>query len=143
MKDPNTVFLYMFDWFIEWYGKTTSEDREANQQRMATDWHPSEGFEPLATRLFIGASYTSAARYPMRDCDVIDIGLRVIKRCGMYSEEYKNWIAWEHVSPPIDETIDSFKEYWSGVIALVNQTAAPASQHGYGMAAVDNNASVA
>jgi hypothetical protein len=79
----------------------------------------------------------------MRDRDVIDIGLRVIKRCGMYSELYKNWIARERVSPPIDKTIDSFKEYWSGAIALVNQTAAPASQHGYGLAAVVDNALVA
>ena len=78
---------------------------------MAADWHPSKGFEPLATRLFIGASYAIAARYPMRDYDIIDIGLRVIKRCGMYSKEYKNWIAREHVSPPIDETIETFKEY--------------------------------
>ena len=83
---------------------------------MATKWHHSKGFEPLATRLFIGASYASAMRYPTRDRDVIDIGLRVI---------------------------DSFKEYWSVAIALVNQTAAPALQHGYGMAAVDNDASIA
>jgi hypothetical protein len=93
MKNPNTVFLYMFDWFIERYGKTTSEDREANRQQMATDWHPSKGFKPLTTRLFIGALYASAVRYPKRDCDVIDIGLRIIKCCGMYSKEYKNWIA--------------------------------------------------
>ena len=78
----------------------------------------------------------------MWDCNVIDIGLRVIKRCGMYSKEYKNWIAREHESPPIVETIDSFKEYWSGASALVNQTAAPASQHGYSMAAVNNDASI-
>jgi len=50
---------------------------------MAADWHPTNGFEPLATRLFIGASYASAALYPMDDRDVIDIGLRIIKRCGM------------------------------------------------------------
>jgi len=80
MKQPNTVFLHMFNWFIEKYGKTTTEDREDNRQRMAADWHPSDGFEPLATRLFVGASYASAARYPMDDRDVIDIGLRVIKR---------------------------------------------------------------
>ena len=80
MKQPNTVFLHMLNWFIEKYGKTTTEDREDNRQRMAADWHPSDGFEPLATCLFIGASYASAARYPMDDCDVIDIGLRVIKR---------------------------------------------------------------
>jgi len=30
-------------------------------------------------RLFIGASYASAARYLMDNRDVIDIGLRVIK----------------------------------------------------------------
>jgi hypothetical protein len=58
-------------------------------------------------------------------------------------DEYKNWIARENETPPIAETIDSFKEYWADAIALVNQTAAPASQHGYGMAAMDDNASIA
>ncbi len=86
MKQPNMVFLHMFDWFITKYGKMTAEDCEDNRQRMAADWHPSNGFEPLATRLFIGASYVSTAHYPMDDYDVIDIGLRVIKRCGMYSK---------------------------------------------------------
>jgi hypothetical protein len=143
MKEPNTVFLHMFNWFIEKYGKTTTEDREDNRQRMAADWQPSDGFEPLATRLFIGASYASAARYPMDDRDVIDIGLRVIKRCGMYSEEYKNWIAREHETPPIVETIDSFKEYWAAAISLVNQTSIPAANHGYGMAAMDEDTSIA
>ena len=45
----------------------------------------------------------------------------------------------EQESPPITKTIDSFKEYWSGVITLVNQTAAPALQHGCGLAAVNND----
>jgi hypothetical protein len=143
MKQPNTVFLHMFNWFIEKYGKTTTEDRKDNRQRMAADWHPSDGFEPLATRLFVGASYTSASRYPMDDRDVIDIGLRVIKRCGMYSEEYKNWITRENESPPIVETIDSFKEYWAAAISLVNQTAIPAANHGYGMNVMDDDTSIA
>jgi len=143
MKQPNTVFLHMFDWFITKYGKTTTKDQEENRQRMAADWHPADGFKPLATRLFIGASYASAARYPMDDCDVIDISLRNIKRCGMYSEEYKNWIARENETPPIVEAIDSFKEYWANAIALVNQTAASALQHGCGMATMDDDASIA
>jgi len=79
MKQPNTVFLHMFDWFITKYSKTTTKDREENRQRMAADWHPADGFEPLATRLFIGASYTSAACYLMDNRDIIKIGLRVIK----------------------------------------------------------------
>ena len=44
MKDPNTVFLYMFDWFINKYGKTTSKDCKANWQQMAAKWHPDKGF---------------------------------------------------------------------------------------------------
>ena len=79
MKQPNMVFLHMFDWFITKYGKTMSEDREENRQRMAADWHPYDGFEPLAMRLFIDASYASAACYPIDDGNAIDIGLRVIK----------------------------------------------------------------
>jgi hypothetical protein len=139
MKHPNMVFLHMFEWFITKYGKTMAKDRKDNRQRMAADWHPSNGFEPLATCLFIGASFVSTARYPMDDCDVINIGLRIIKCCGMYSEDYKNWIARKNKTPAIVETINSFKKCWANVIALVNQTAVPASQHGYGMAAMDNN----
>jgi hypothetical protein len=45
---------------------------------MAATWHPSEGFEPLAMRLFIGTSYASAECYPMDDHDIIDIGLHII-----------------------------------------------------------------
>jgi hypothetical protein len=89
----------MFDWFIMKYGRTTTEDCKENWQRMATTWHPSKGFEPLATRLFIGASYASATRYPMDDRDVIDISLNIIKRCGMYAKEYKNWISCKNAVP--------------------------------------------
>ncbi len=120
MKQPNTVFLHMFDWFINKYGKMTTKDCKENQQKMAADWHPSDGFKPLATCLFVGASYARAARYPVNGCNVIDIGLRVIKWCRMYSKEYKNWIARECETPAIVETIDSFKEYWAHAITLVN-----------------------
>jgi hypothetical protein len=47
----------------------------------------------------------------MNDRDVINIGLRVIKWHGMYSEEeYKNWIARESETPAIAKMINSFKE---------------------------------
>ncbi len=109
---------------------------------MAATWHPSKGFKPLATHLFIGTSHASAARYPMDKCNVINISLRVIKHCGMYAEEYKNWILHKNRVPLVIKTIDSFKEYWANTIALVNQRAVPALQHGYGMTAVDDNALV-
>ncbi len=62
MKQPNTVFLHMFDWFITKYGRTTTKDREINWQRMAATWHPTKGFDPLAMHLFINVSYASAAQ---------------------------------------------------------------------------------
>jgi hypothetical protein len=79
----------------------------------------------------------------MEERDIINIGLRVIKRCGMYAKEYKAWIGMENAgqlaSPRIKQTLDSFKGFWSNAITLVNQTSVPALQYGYGMAAIDNN----
>jgi hypothetical protein len=60
----------------------------------------------------------------------------------MYPKEYKNWILHKKAVPPIVETINSFKEYWDNAIALVNQTAVPALQHGNGMTAMDDGALV-
>jgi hypothetical protein len=90
MKKPNTVFLRMFDWFIAKYGKAMTKDCKASRHRMATEWHSTNFFEPLTMHLFIGASHTSVTLYPMRDYNIIDIDLHVIKRYGMYSEKYKN-----------------------------------------------------
>jgi hypothetical protein len=45
----------------------------------------------------------------------------------------------QNAVPLIIKTIDSFKEYWASAIALINQMAVLALQHGYGMIAVDNN----
>ncbi len=143
MGSPNTVFLHIFDWFIKKYGITTTEEREENQQRMADNWQPTNGFEQLITRLFLGTPYASAARYPMEERDIINIGLRVIKRCGMYAKEYKAWIgiknAGQLANPRIKQTLDSFKGFLSNTITLVHQTSVPALQHGYGMAAMDDN----
>jgi hypothetical protein len=39
LRKPHIVFIDMFLWFVNHYGKTMSEDRKANHQRMAADWH--------------------------------------------------------------------------------------------------------
>jgi hypothetical protein len=112
---------------------------------MATNRQPTNGFEQLVLRPFLGKSYASTARYPMEECDIIDIGLHVIKRCGMYAKEYKVWIgiknAGQLASPHVKQMLDSFKGFWSNAITLVNQMSIPALQHGYGMAAMNNNGS--
>jgi hypothetical protein len=107
---------------------------------MAADWHPSEGFDALTIRLFKGGAYSNACDYPIPIRDIIDIGIRYIKRSGLYNEEYKQWI--ERSKANALATPDSFKTWWANKITLVNQTAIPAALHGYGMMAATDNESV-
>ncbi len=106
---------------------------------MAANWHLSNGFDHLVLLLFTGAAFASSTGYPMNNIDVLNIGLRIIKCCSMYTKEYKQWIAREAIRPCIVKDMTSFKEFWSSKIALVNQTTIPASLHSYGMPAANNN----
>jgi hypothetical protein len=109
---------------------------------MAANRHPTDGFDAFILRLFTGAAYASSAGYRMNDVNIVDISLRIIKQCGMYGKEYKAWIACKTVRPRIIKMVDRFKTFWVTKITLVNQTTIPASMHGYGMAAVNNDESV-
>ncbi len=60
----------------------------------------------------------------------------------MYANEYKAWIAHKAIHPKMVKTFDSFITFWAAKITLVNQTAIPASQYGYGMATNNNDNSV-
>jgi hypothetical protein len=142
LRKPNIVFVDLFLWFVKQYGTTTAEDCKANQQHMAANWHPTKGFDALILHLFTGAAFASSARFKMNDVDIVDIGLCIIKQCGMYGKEYKAWITCEAIHPHIVKTFDTFKTFWAAKIMLVNQTAIPASLLGYGMAAVNDDNSI-
>jgi hypothetical protein len=139
---PNIVFVNMSMWCVDHYDKTMAEDHKANRQQIAANWHPANDFDTLILRLFTGAAFAGCTNFTMADCNIVDIGLRVVKWCGMYAKEYKAWIAREAIHPRIVETFDCFKTFWAAKITLVNQTAVPASQYGYGMAATNDNNSV-
>ncbi len=140
--EPNIVFVNLFLWFVNQYGKTMAKDREANRQRMAANWHPTNGFDTLIVRLFTSAVYASSVGYRMNNVDIVNIGLHIIKRCRMYGKEYKAWIACEAIRPRIVKMVDTFKMCWAAKITLMNQNAIPASMHGYGMAAMNDDDSV-
>jgi hypothetical protein len=78
MENPNTVFREMFDWFVFKYGHTSAEDHEVNRTVMASEWHPSMGFELLAVHLFCGATFANLAKYPINGDDIVDIGIHVL-----------------------------------------------------------------
>jgi hypothetical protein len=122
---PNILFVNMFVWVFDHYGKTTAEDCKANCQRMAANWHPTNNFDTLVLRLFTGTVFVGCTNFMMADRNIVNISLLVIKRCGMYAKEYKVWIAGKAIRPRIVETFDSFKTFWAAKITLVNQTAIP------------------
>jgi hypothetical protein len=57
LREPNIVFVNMFEWFVGHYGKMAAKDHDANRLRMTTNWHPADGFDTLALHLFTGAAY--------------------------------------------------------------------------------------
>ena len=138
LRKPNIVFVNMFEWFAQHYGTTMAEDRDANRQRMAADWHPGDGFDALTLCLFTGAAYTNATGYPIVNRNIVDIGICIIKQCGLYMEEYTRWIFRATATLHIVKTLDTFKKFWTDKITLVNQMAILASWHGYGMVAVND-----
>jgi hypothetical protein len=69
-----------------------AEDHDMNCQWMNADWHSGNEFVALALHLLTSMGDTNATGYPIVDCNIIDIEICVIKRCGLYIEEYKQWI---------------------------------------------------
>jgi hypothetical protein len=129
LSEPHIILVDMFMWFVDHYGKTTAEDCKANCQRMAANWHPPNGFDTLVLCLFTGTAFAGCINFTMADHDIVNIGLRVIKWCGMYAKEYKAWIACKAINPRIVK-LSTFKTFWAAKITLVNQTTVPASQYG-------------
>jgi hypothetical protein len=138
MMDPNAVFRQCFDWFITKYGRTSAEDCEANHTTMAADWHPSMGFEVLTSRLFRDVTFASLSGHPITDKDAVDIGVCVFNCTGLFAKEYKTWILrGNNTNNAID--FAAFKSFWENAVQIAVFTAVPASQHGYSMAATDDN----
>jgi hypothetical protein len=140
MEDPNAVFREMFDWFVFKYSCTSAEDCKANRTVMASEWHPSMGFELLAMRLFCRAIFANLAKYPINDDDIIDIGIRVLHQTGLFSEEYKTWILRGNNATKTNN-FTAFCGFGADAVNIASFTATLASSHGYGMAAAKDSSS--
>jgi hypothetical protein len=106
---------------------------------MALKWLPSQGFKLLVERLFGGATFASLTKHPIIDDDIVDIGILVIHCTGLFAEEYKAWITCGN-NPTNTMDFATFCTFWVTAINIESFTATPASQHGYGMNAVEDNA---
>jgi hypothetical protein len=140
MMNLNTVFQQCFDWFVIKYRCTLAEDCETNWVAMVANWHFSMGFEVLTLRLFCGITFASLSGHPITDKDMVDIGVRVLNHTGLFPKEYKTWILCGNDASKTNDFF-SFKTFWEISVQIAAFTAVPASQHGYGMVATNNNTS--
>ena len=129
MENPNSVFCKMFAWFVTKYGCTSAEDCATNHNAMALDWHPLQGFELLVARLFCGATFANLAKYPIPDDNIVDIGIRVLHRTGLFAKKYKAWIT--HGNDPTNSmSFAAFRAFWETAVNIAAFAATPALQHG-------------
>jgi hypothetical protein len=140
MENPNSVFCEMFAWFVAKYGRTSADNCEANRTAMDLEWHPSQGFKLLVTHLFRGATFANLTKHPIPDNDIVNIGICVIHWTGLFTEEYKAWITHGN-NPTNDMDFAAFHSFWETAVNIASFTATPASQHGYGMNAIEDDPS--
>jgi hypothetical protein len=138
--NPNAVFHQCFDWFVTKYGCTSAEDRKTNRTAMATDWHPSMGFEVLTSCFFHSVTFASLSGHPIANKDTVDISVRVLNHTGLVAEEYKTWIL-QVIDANNATDFAAFKSFWEKAVQIAAFTSVPANQHGYGMAATDDDTS--
>jgi hypothetical protein len=77
---------------------------------------------------------------PITNKDTVDIGICVLNRTGLFTEENKPWILQGDID---NNAIDfaAFKSFWENAVQIAAFTSVPASQHDYSMAATCDDAS--
>jgi hypothetical protein len=88
--------------------------------------------------LFQGATFANLAKHPIPNDDIVNIGICVIHWTGLFAEEYKAWIMPGN-NPINDMDFAAFGSFWETAVNIVSFTATPASQHGYGMNAIEDD----
>ena len=124
--NPNMSFRDVFQQFLTLYGESDENDRKLNKDRMEMDWHPNDGIQKLISNIADGIEYAHFARQAIPDAEAIDIGIRVIMRCGLFAHDYELWQQ-EH-----DKSWLNFKIFWKNRAKLKKKTVR-AGQLGFGM----------
>ncbi len=135
ISNPEMAFRDMFAWFLERYGETDENDHEDNKKRMEADWNLQDGWHKLERQIEEGIMFTVFTGYAMPDYDIVDVGVRVIMRTGLFTQEYKQW----HARVQTDKTWRHFKQVWKTQIDLVKRTTKNAGSFGMGMNALQTS----
>lgn len=73
------------------YGRISIAEREANQTRMMTPWHPPLSIEKLFSQLQRGIRFAIAAGEPIGDLQVARMGYTNLLNTGLFTEACRDW----------------------------------------------------
>ena len=124
--NPNISFRDVFQQFLSLYGESDETDRKENKDRMEAEWHPNDGIQRLISQIADGIEYAHFAGQAIPDAEAIDIGIRVVMKCGLFIHDYELWQQ-EH-----DKSWLNFKIFWKSHVRIKKKTVR-AGQLGYGM----------
>jgi hypothetical protein len=91
-------------------------------------------------RLFLGATFANLAKHPIPNDDIVDIGIHIIHKRGLFVEEYKTWIMRGN-NPTNDMDFAAFHSFWENPINIATFTATPDLQHNYGINSAEDDPS--
>lgn len=126
ISDPNLSFRDVFASFLMLYGEADENDRKNNKDRMEKDWHPNDGIQTLINQISSGIEYAHFAGQAITDMEAVDIGIRVIMKCGLFTHDYELW------QQQLDKSWLNFRTFWKGRAKLKKKTVR-AGQLGFGM----------
>ncbi len=86
MENPNSTFHEIFAWFVTKCSHTSADNCKSNRTTMALECHLTQGFKLLVTRQFQGATFAKLPKHPIPDDDIVDIGICVIHRTGLFAK---------------------------------------------------------
>ena len=136
MMNPNAVFRECFGRFVKRCGRTLTlaEDRETNQTAiMADDRHPTMGFEVLTSCLFRDVTFARPLRSPNYRQRQFQQWRPHTQPHGTLHRRVQD-VDHPRQRPQQDERLHLIRN-------CIIHLSVPASQHGYGMAATDDDAS--
>jgi hypothetical protein len=138
MMNPNAVIQQCFDWFAIKYGHTSVKHPETIWMALAANRHPSMGFEVLTLQLFCSVTFTSLSGHPVTDKDIVNISGRILNHTGLFPKEYTSWILYGNNARKMNNFVP-FKICCENAVQVAVLTTIPASQHGYGTVATNND----
>jgi len=91
------------------YGKITTSDLTANEERMYANWNPPTPIETLYEQLTDGQQFAMQGGETIHNSQLVRKGYEIIGRTGLFTEDCKEW----RKKPEDEQTFDNFKHFFT------------------------------